>query len=89
MFKMFVTVFLILSISMLTQSAPAADPEPASSDSAHCQSISEETCEIVLKLSGIITPFARRCCLFRNLTTLDDGNIDEFFNNNPQLASLD
>ena len=28
MFKMFVTVFLILSISMLTQSAPAADPAP-------------------------------------------------------------
>ena len=29
MFKMFnVTLFLVLSISMLTQSAPAADPEP-------------------------------------------------------------
>ena len=83
---MFVSALLILSISMLTQSAPAADPEPAS---AHCQSISEETCEIVLKLSGIITPIAKRCCLLRNLTTLDDGNIHEFFNNNPQLASLD
>ena len=71
---------------MLTLSAPAADPEPAS---AHCQSFSEKTCEIVLQLSGIITPIARRCCLFRNLTTLDDGNIDEFFNNNIQLASLD
>ena len=32
MFKMFVTVFLILSISMLTQSAPAADPAPCAQE---------------------------------------------------------
>ena len=43
MFKMFVTVFLILSISLLTQSAPAADPAPAP-----CVEYFEEVCEPVL-----------------------------------------
>ena len=47
MFKMFsVTLFLVLSISMLTQSAPAADPEPQ-----ECQPIKEPYTHCALKCS--------------------------------------
>ena len=57
MLKMFVTLILVLSISMLTQSAPAADPAPAP-----CSSVPEEICEIETEFTGGGQPiFAQRC----------------------------
>ena len=63
--KMFVAIFLVLSISMLTQSAPAAEPEPApcsivpepicetrSSIDENGRPIQEERCRIVERISA-------------------------------------
>ena len=47
MFKMFVTLFLVLCISMLTQCAPAADPAPAP-----CIQLPVEICETIIEFTG-------------------------------------
>ena len=65
MFKIIITIFLVLSISMLTQSAPAAEPAPApcrvspeqicetrSSLDENGQPIQEVRCRVVERLSS-------------------------------------
>ena len=73
MFKMFVTLFLFLCISMLTQCAPAAAPAPAP-----CVQRPVEICETIIEFTGslkegTLEPVPRLKCRIEFKTEGDCG----------------